>query len=301
MNYEVKNVTAENFEELRDCIAAKETVICDDVITNIYIWSHYYHLQYIRTETGLIWLYQPPFETFTTAPICRPEYLQENFEIAERYFHEVLQKKLVMFVVDEASANALALPGDRYEITEERNYFDFVYDADKLRTLSGKKYHKKKNHVNAFMKEYEGRYEVRMLDFSDVETIMECVKDWHDNKESEDPYHREDQEMIGLSYILRECPFLPCQMFGVFVDGRLEAFTLGTYDESSRTAFIHVEKANPEIRGLYPFVNQQFLLAAFPDAVRVNREDDMGLPGLRKAKLSYHPLEMVKKYTIIEK
>lgn len=301
MEYEIKKVNTENYQELRACIARKRAVICDDVITNIYIWSHYYQLEYIRTQTGLIWLYQPPFETFTTAPVCRPEDMQQNFEIAGRFFHEKLHKKLILFGVDEHSLGMLDLPADRYEVTQERNYFDYVYDAEKLRTLSGKKYHKKKNHINAFLKEYEGRYKARMLDFSDADMIMECVMAWHERKDSEDPYRRDEQELKGLEYVLRECTMLPCKMFGVFVDGRLEAFTLGTYDSATKTAFIHVEKANQQIRGLYPFINQQFLAAAFPEAERVNREDDMGLEGLRTAKLSYHPVELVKKHTIIEK
>lgn len=301
MKYNVKDVNMENAAEIMDCISKKKATICDDVITNIYIWSHYYNLKYIKTPTGLVWLYTPPFETFTTAPICAQENAKENFELALTYFHEVLQKKLVMFVVDENFINTVELPSNRFEITEERSYFDYVYDAEKLRTLSGKKYHKKKNHVNAFLNEYEGRYEARILSFDDLEDIMACVRSWHDQKESEDPYHREDQELMGLFYLLQECQSLPYHMFGVYVDGVLEAFSLGTYDENTETAFIHIEKANPTIRGLYPFINQQFLCHAFPTARRVNREDDMGLEGLRKAKLSYHPMELVKKYTIIEK
>ena len=66
-------------------------------------------------------------------------------------------------------------------------------------------------------------------------------------------------------------------------------------------AIIHIEKANPDIRRMYPFINQQFLANDFADALLVNREDDMGLPGLRKAKESYYPVEMVKKYTIVQK
>ena len=90
-------------------------------------------------------------------------------------------------------------------------------------------------------------------------------------------------------------------MFGVFIDGALEAFTLGTYLKREETAYIHVEKANPQIRGLYPFVNQQFLVQCFPTAKRVNREDDMGLEGLRKAKMSYNPIYMAKKFNVYEK
>lgn len=301
MNYEIKDVNMENAKEIMACIAKKRATICDDVITNIFLWSRYYNLKYIKTDTGLVWLYTPPFETFTTAPICASEYLEENFQVILQYFHEVLEKKLVMFVVDENFLNHVDLPNDRFEVTEERNYFDYVYDAQKLRTLSGKKYHKKKNHVNAFLKEYEGRYEARMLSFDDLEDIMACVNRWHDQKVSEDPYHRENHEINGLIYLLKECQSLSYKMFGVYVDHVLEAFSLGYYDEETKTAFIHIEKANPEIRGLYPFINQQFLCQGFPEATRVNREDDMGLEGLRKAKLSYQPMELVKKYTIIEK
>lgn len=299
--YDIKNVDMTHVTEIMECISKKKTVICDDVITNIYIWAHYYNLKYIKTSTGLIWIYSPAFETFTTAPLCAPEHTQENFELALAYFHEVLHKKLIMYVVDESFIQNVDLPSDRFEVKEDRAYFDYVYDAEKLRSLSGKKYHKKKNHVNAFIKEYEGRYEARILTFSDMDAIWSCVQRWYEAKESDDPYHREEQELAGLYELLTKCRVLPYQMFGVYVDGVLEAFSLGTYDEETETAFIHVEKANPQIRGLYPFINQQFLQTAFPNAKRVNREDDMGLEGLRTAKLSYHPTELIKKYTIIEK
>ena len=68
-------------------------------------------------------------------------------------------------------------------------------------------------------------------------------------------------------------------MGGIYIDGKLEAFSLGVYGKAERMAVIHVEKANPEIRGLYPFICQQFLLHEFPDALLVNREDDIGLEG----------------------
>ena len=89
-------------------------------------------------------------------------------------------------------------------------------------------------------------------------------------------------------------------MMCIYIDGKMEAFTLGTYLKTEKTVYVHVEKANPEIRGLYPFINQQFLIKCFPDARYVNREDDMGLEGLRKAKMSYNPEFLVEKYTITE-
>ena len=87
-------------------------------------------------------------------------------------------------------------------------------------------------------------------------------------------------------------------MGGVYVDDKLEAFTIGSYNSFEDMAVIHIEKANPEIRGLYQFINQQFLLHEFPEVPLINREDDLGIEGLRKAKMSYSPLDFARKYEV---
>ena len=87
-------------------------------------------------------------------------------------------------------------------------------------------------------------------------------------------------------------------MSGVYIYGHLEAFTIGSFIPLEQMAVIHIEKANPEIRGLYQFINQQFLIEEFPEAVLINREDDLGLEGLRKAKLSYNPIDYARKYQV---
>ena len=88
-----------------------------------------------------------------------------------------------------------------------------------------------------------------------------------------------DYEVEGIHDILRNCSAFHVHMGGIYIDGRLEAFAIGSYNEKEKMAIIHIEKANPEIRGLYQFINQQFLIHEFPEAEIVNREDDMGLPG----------------------
>ena len=90
-------------------------------------------------------------------------------------------------------------------------------------------------------------------------------------------------------------------MVGVYIDGDLQAFSVGSYNSREKMAVIHIEKANPEFNGLYQFINQQFLVHEFPDAVLVNREDDMGLEGLRQAKMSYNPIGFARKYKIVQK
>jgi len=88
------------------------------------------------------------------------------------------------------------------------------------------------------------------------------------------------------------------------VEGRFEAFSIGSLlnkETQAPIALIHFEKANPEISGIYPAINQLFLANAWKDTLYVNRENDMGLPGLRQAKKRYHPVRMIKKYTVLAK
>ena len=101
--------------------------------------------------------------------------------------------------------------------------------------------------------------------------------------------------------ILKKCSAFNVPMAGVYIDGELKAFTVGSLNERENMAVIHIEKADPEINGLYQFINQQFLVHEFPDVALVNREDDVGMPGLRKAKMSYYPVDFARKYSVKKK
>jgi hypothetical protein len=108
-------------------------------------------------------------------------------------------------------------------------------------------------------------------------------------------------EENGIHRLFQNCGLIDCELGGVYVDGKLEAYTIGSYAPDIQCAFIHIEKANINISGLYNFINQQFLLHSFPEAKYVNREDDLGQEGLRKAKLSYQPIRLESKYHIYQK
>ena len=110
-----------------------------------------------------------------------------------------------------------------------------------------------------------------------------------------------DFEAIGIKYLLEHENVFDYKIGSVYIDDKLEAFTIGNYYKQEDMVYIPVEKANPNIRGLYTFICSEFLKVAFPNAAKENREDDMGLEGLRKSKLSYNPIYMVEKYTIIQK
>lgn len=294
------SVVPEDYEKLKGYFKLRKPVTCENVITDSYIWKNYYNTKYYINEYGLVWIYRIKNQVFSSVPLCTDENMVASFYEMKEYFNSVLGVKLKLYLVDEHTKNILNLPKDKFLVEEERDYFDYLYNAKELMALSGKKYHKKKNHVNGFLKEYENRYRVKIADKSDVEPIKEFLIKWHNKRNIIDEYNRDDYELKGIFYVLEHCDMLKYKMMLVYVDDVIEGFTLGTYLREEKTAYIHVEKANPDIRGLYAFINREFLKNCFSEAEYVNREDDMGLEGLRKAKLSYNPIELIKKYTITE-
>ncbi len=303
-NYQLHTIEIGDYEKLKKYFALRPARTCESITNNSFIWRDYYKAKYYINDYGIVLLYDVGEGIFTSSPLCKKEDIALCVEDMRQYFNEVLNKKLVMYVADGDTVEALADSTDIYNIEEDRRYFDYVYDAEKLRTLSGKKYHKKKNHLNAFLREYEGRYETKILGCKDVDIIFEFMDRWHSSRDIEDEYNRDNYEVEGIKRFIREFGCIKddmnMEMLGVFVDGKLEAFTLGTYLKDLQMVFVHVEKANPDIRGLYTFVNREFQSICFPDAKLVNREDDMGLEGLRQAKMSYNPVYLEKKYTITE-
>ena len=206
-------------------------------------------------------------------------------------------RKLIRTYEEHRPAEKLNLDPLRFRVTEQEDLKDYLYDGDALRTLAGKKLHKKKNNVNAFMREYEGRFEYRKLCCSDRDDVWRFLDRWREQKGEEVEEHL-DYEVHGIHEILKNCSTLPVEMGGVYIDDKMEAFTIGSLNARENMAVIHIEKANPDIRGLYQYINREFLIHEFPDVKLVNREDDLGLEGLRKAKMSYNPVGFERKYLI---
>ena len=296
--HELKSV---DYNMLKWYFSFRHPETCENVILDSYLWKDYYDTKYYFNDKGLMWLFTNKDETFTNVPLCREEDLKECFYDIKDYFNNILGLKLKLYLADEEAVNILDLPKDKFNIEEDRRYFDYIYDAEELRNLSGKKFHKKKNHVNSFKREYEGRYEFKLLSCESMNEILEFLDEWKKARSIEDEYNRVDYEVLGIQSVLKNCELIKFKISGVYIDSKLEAFSMGSYSSVEEMAYIHVEKANPNFKGLYAFINQQFLIHGFSEAKKVNREDDMGIEGLRKAKMSYQPIYLAKKYSITEK
>ena len=181
-----------------------------------------------------------------------------------------------------------------FEIEAARDEWDYVYSVEKLSSLAGGKYHGKRNHIARFKDGGEWHYE--SITPANVEECRAMSDEW---------YHA--QLNIGNITVLKEKPVLNFALDhmkeldlkgGVlYLDGKVVAFTIGEV-MSDEMSHVHIEKAYSDIQGAYPMINQQFAQRNFEGVPFVNREEDLGIEGLRKAKLSYNPVQLTKKYLV---
>lgn len=177
------------------------------------------------------------------------------------------------------------------QLVEERDHFDYIYKVEELIELKGRRFHKKKNHLNKFLKTYNFRYE--KLNSENIEEVSDFLSEWYNNREY--PNKKLAEELVGVIDLLHTEVFSLVRGGIIRVDNKVSAFTLGEAI-TDNTILIHVEKGFPHIEGIYQAINKFFLEAEFGEYEFVNREEDLGIESLRKAKESYHPVKLLKKY-----
>ena len=183
--------------------------------------------------------------------------------------------------------------GEKLTVEENRDVEDYLYDAEKLSTLSGKKLHAKRNHINAFCAAHD--WYTQALVPERFEDCMEILQGWQEGK---DESVLEEQRAIERGFAAWKALSLDGLL--LYADGEPAAFTVGS--RVTKECFcVHFEKAAPEFMGAFPLVNREFVRAVrekYPEITMVNREEDMGLENLRAAKLSWRPVALLKKYAV---
>ena len=131
--------------------------------------------------------------------------------------------------------------------------------------------------------------EYRRLCCSDRDEVWKFLDDWR-LKKGDDVEEHLDDEVRGIHEILKNCSVMPVEMGGVYVDNKLEAFSIGSFTPLDNMAIIHIEKANPDLRGLYQYIYRDFLIHAFPGLSLLNLEADSGPAGPASAAIAYDPV-----------
>jgi hypothetical protein len=186
------------------------------------------------------------------------------------------------------------LTGSTLLVSEQRDSFDYVYLRDELATLPGSRFHKKKNRINYFTARHT--YSVTLYAGEHLDGCLNLLNIWLHSSRSE-AGRSLLLEVEATSEALRCATELGLEGVVVLVEGKVAAFALGER-LNRETAVCHFEKADPFSEGLYQLVNREFARLLFQECRFLNREQDLGDMGLRNAKSSYHPVELVQKYLL---
>lgn len=258
--------------------------VCELTFANLYIWRHVEHPKYTFIHNNLCLLCEPPAE---------PAYFLEP--VGDERTAETLDLCLSIAPrLSRVSAGFVRRHGGDFRIEPDRNNFDYVYESSELILLQGKKFDGKRNRIRRFEKSYA--YEYRRMTAADCAGCRELLDEWLAVKAV-------DGNSVPASWkvvIEEACANLDrLGLTGGLIEtaGRVAAFSIGG-PLNPDTAVIHIEIVHPDCEGLSQLINREFIRHEWADCRFINREQDCGLPGLRRAKLSYSPHHFVEKYNI---
>ena len=242
MELEFKPVVAGDIDRLRPFYGLRPNKTCDSVFLDSFLWKDYYHVQCAVSEgRAVLWLMEKDGQVSTAMPLCREEDLPYFFQQMVDYFSGVLHKPFYISLADEEAVQCLNLDPALFEVEEQVDLKDYLYSGEELRKLEGKKFVKKRNHLNGFKRTYEGRYEYRRLCCSDRHEVWQFMERWRQHKEEVGAMELSlDYEVAGIHDILKNCSSLYVRMAGVYIDGQLEAFTIGSLNVRENMAVIHI-------------------------------------------------------------
>ena len=291
----LKPLALEDREEIRRLLAVDPPCISELTFSNLFMWRHRFHPRWTVHADCLLVTMQPDDDAPYGLPPAGPG--DKARGLARLCDHLRATSNTARIGRAPASFTTVFAEPARFHIHPDRDNADYVYRTADLIHLSGRKYHKKKNSLNKFIKVHS--YEYRPLVRDLIQACMELQEDWCRLRDCEDDpgLHAED---LAAREALRHVDELGLQGGAVLLGGKIEAFSLGE-PLNPETAVIHIEKANPNIPGLYAAINQRFCQEAWAHLKYINREQDLGIPGLRRAKESYLPDHLVEKFTLILK
>lgn len=291
---EFKPLTLEDREVLHPRMWAYQPEVSELTFINLYIWREHYKYVWSIHEDWLVVVANwddGPFALQPIGPASRVDvtrdvltWLRDTRGVAVPTIQRADQR-----LVDELADSA------EFVAESRREHFDYVYTSDSLGSLAGRKYSKKRNHINQFLKNYT--FEYAPLTEALVPNCLALAEVWCEQRLCEDDISLL-HEFCGIRDALDNFAALEMEGGAVVVDGKVQAFSLGELLNET-TAVVHIEKANPEFKGIYPVITRQFSQQRWQGNVDfINREQDLGDPGLRRAKESYYPDHLAEKYTV---
>ncbi len=272
---------------------------CERTFVNVFLWARHYNVEYAVVEDALVFKAENEEKLSYAYPAGEPQNVKKALEVLMQYSRDRGFPFVLYNVTPDNFSQMEEWYPDRFQIEYMESDADYVYESEKLATLSGKKLHGKRNHINKFKAVYEGRWSYEPITEDNLEECFQMALKWRNQNGCEDDPEKNAEMCVTLNSLRL---FKELELTGgiLRVDGKIAAFTMGE-PICSDTFVVHIEKAFPDIQGAYPMINQQFVEHECMDYKYVNREEDTGEEGLRKAKRSYRPVFMVEKGLVTEK
>lgn len=289
-----KPVELEDRQFITDLLRAHSPETSELTFTNLFIWRKPCNY---RWSVHKDWLYITGINSNGSYFALEPVGPAGRADIAVLLLEWLADEKMAASSIERAGGGFVHELEGLTQITAEetREHFDYVYLTSDLIDLPGGGFRNKRNYINQFHRAY-GSYSYEPLEDRHIGACMELQEQWCTYRRCDD-----DLNLLGEWEAVKEAlvNFRALDVAGAVIslDGIVKAFTIG---EAMRgdMAVVHIEKADPEIPGLYQLINQQFCARQWRGARFINREQDLGVPGLRKAKLSYNPHHFVEKYRV---
>jgi hypothetical protein len=288
-----KPVELEDRDVIHEFIRAYRAETSEWTYTNLFMWRHHYGYRWaVHGDWLLVVSCANGTEPYALSPIGPPSRLA----VTRLLLQWLREAHGGVAAIERADRRLVAEiePVEDLVIEPTREQFDYIYRSEDLILLAGRKYHSKRNHINKFMRSYAVTYQPLRLEH--VPACLQLAETWCQWRRC-----AEDLNLAGEWDAIREAlqnlAGLHCNGGVVLLHDQVEAFALGELlnDDS---AVVHIEKANPDIPGMYALINQQFCEHCWADVPFVNREQDLDEAGLRKAKMSYYPDHLLEKFRI---
>lgn len=286
-----KDITLEDKEAITSITMNSERKNCDLSFSNLCSWRFMYDTKFAIVDGFLLFKFHMNNELAYMMPVGEGDLKKILEAIIDDATSE--GKSFLMYGVCNNMRDEIEklMPG-KFDFSSNRDYVDYIYLRTDLAELKGKKFQPKRNHANKFYKTYTDYEYVPIT----ADRISECLRLEEEWCKANDCGQQNGlgNERKSLTYALNHFDELGLTGGILYVNGKIAAFTFGM-PINHETFGVHVEKADTEIEGAYNVINQEFAKHIPEQFVYLNREEDLGIEGLRKAKLSYQPAILLEK------
>ena len=287
-----KDITLADKDTITSFTMKSDRRNCDLSFSNLCSWRFLYDTQFAVVDNFLVFKFWAGEQLAYMMPVGTGDLKAVLWELIEDARKEN-QHFCMLGVCSNMRADLEAILPEQFTFTEDRDYADYIYLRSDLSTLKGKKFQAKRNHINRFRNTYPD-YEYTPITPDRIQECLDLEAEWCKVNNC-DQQEGTGNERRALIYALHNFETLGLTGGILHVNGKIVAFTFGM-PINHETFGVHVEKADTSIEGAYAMINYEFANRIPEQYIYINREEDLGLEGLRKAKLSYQPVTILEKY-----